>query len=63
MLEKGASQPWQKTLFEMTGERQIDATAMMSTSTSRSRRGSRAPFANTPVRGARPPNLPFHWTS
>jgi hypothetical protein len=60
MLEKGASQPWQKTLFEMTGERQIDAIAMMSTSTSRSRRGSRAPFANTPVRGARPPNLPFH---
>jgi len=29
MLEKGASQPWQKTLFEMTGERQIDATAMI----------------------------------
>jgi len=29
MLEKGAGQPWQKTLFEMTGERQIDANAML----------------------------------
>ena len=29
MLVKGASQPWQKTLFEMTGERQVDANALV----------------------------------
>ena len=29
MLEKGAGQPWQQTLFEMTGERQIDPNAMI----------------------------------
>jgi peptidyl-dipeptidase A len=29
MLEAGMSQPWQQTLFEMTGERQMDAGAMM----------------------------------
>lgn len=29
MLETGTSQPWQQTLYEMTGERQMDAGAMM----------------------------------
>jgi peptidyl-dipeptidase A len=29
MLEAGQSQPWQETLFAMTGERQMDAGAMM----------------------------------
>jgi peptidyl-dipeptidase A len=29
MLEAGMSQPWQQTLFEMTGEREMDAGAMM----------------------------------
>jgi peptidyl-dipeptidase A len=29
MLEKGASQPWQDTLFELTGQREMDATAML----------------------------------
>jgi peptidyl-dipeptidase A len=29
MLEAGMSQPWQQTLYEMTGERQMDAGAMM----------------------------------
>ncbi|HET9984344.1 MAG TPA: M2 family metallopeptidase [Longimicrobiales bacterium] len=29
MLEKGQSQPWQQTLFEMTGQRDIDASAMV----------------------------------
>lgn len=28
MLEAGASKPWQETLFEMTGERALDASAM-----------------------------------
>ena len=29
MLEKGASQPWQDTLFELTGSREMDATAIL----------------------------------
>ncbi|HEX6039452.1 M2 family metallopeptidase [Longimicrobium sp.] len=29
MLQAGSSQPWQQTLYEMTGERQMDAGAMM----------------------------------
>lgn len=29
MLEAGASRPWQETLFEMTGERDMDASALM----------------------------------
>lgn len=29
MLEAGQSQPWQETLFQMTGERRMDAGAMM----------------------------------
>ena len=29
MLEKGASQPWQDTLFELTGQREMDATAIL----------------------------------
>ena len=29
MLQKGASQPWQDTLFELTGSREMDATAML----------------------------------
>jgi peptidyl-dipeptidase A len=29
MLEAGQSKPWQETLYEMTGERQMDAGAMM----------------------------------
>jgi peptidyl-dipeptidase A len=29
MLEKGASQPWQDTLFELTGTRQMDASAIL----------------------------------
>jgi peptidyl-dipeptidase A len=29
MLEKGASQPWQDTMFELTGTRQMDASAIM----------------------------------
>jgi peptidyl-dipeptidase A len=29
MLEAGSSRPWQETLFEMTGERRMDAGAMM----------------------------------
>jgi peptidyl-dipeptidase A len=29
MLEAGQSRPWQETLFEMTGERRMDAGAMM----------------------------------
>jgi peptidyl-dipeptidase A len=29
MLEAGQSRPWQETLYEMTGERQMDAGAMM----------------------------------
>jgi peptidyl-dipeptidase A len=29
MLQAGMSQPWQQTLFEMTGERRMDAGAMM----------------------------------
>ena len=29
MLQAGSSQPWQETLFQMTGERQMDAGAMM----------------------------------
>ncbi|HVK84419.1 MAG TPA: M2 family metallopeptidase [Kofleriaceae bacterium] len=29
MLGKGASQPWQDTLFELTGQREMDATAML----------------------------------
>jgi peptidyl-dipeptidase A len=29
MLQKGASQPWQDTLFELTGSREMDASAML----------------------------------
>ena len=29
MLQAGMSRPWQETLFEMTGEREMDASAMM----------------------------------
>ena len=29
MLERGASQPWQQTLFELTGQREMDATAIL----------------------------------
>ena len=29
MLQKGASQPWQDTLFELTGSREMDATAIL----------------------------------
>jgi peptidyl-dipeptidase A len=29
MLSKGASQPWQDTLFELTGTRQMDASAII----------------------------------
>ena len=29
MLEAGASQPWQDTLEEMTGSREMDATAII----------------------------------
>src|SRR5204863_6581490 len=29
MLETGQSKPWQETLFEMTGERDIDAAALL----------------------------------
>ncbi|MDQ3338469.1 MAG: M2 family metallopeptidase [Myxococcota bacterium] len=29
MLQRGAAQPWQDTLFELTGQREMDATAML----------------------------------
>jgi peptidyl-dipeptidase A len=29
MLEKGASQPWQDTMYELTGTRQMDASALI----------------------------------
>ena len=29
MLEKGASQPWQDTMYELTGTRQMDASAII----------------------------------
>ena len=29
MLAKGASQPWQETLFELTGTREMDASAII----------------------------------
>ena len=29
MLEKGATQPWQDTLFDLTGQREMDASAML----------------------------------
>jgi peptidyl-dipeptidase A len=29
MLQLGASKPWQETLFELTGQREMDATAIL----------------------------------
>jgi peptidyl-dipeptidase A len=29
MLAKGASQPWQDTMYELTGTRQMDASAIL----------------------------------
>ena len=29
MLSKGASQPWQDTMYELTGTRQMDASAII----------------------------------
>ena len=29
MLSKGASQPWQETLYELTGTREMDARAIL----------------------------------
>jgi peptidyl-dipeptidase A len=29
LLQSGASKPWQDTLFELTGQREMDATAIL----------------------------------